>query len=319
MSKKLLFIFNPYSGKGLIKNYAVDIVDVMVKAGYDVTIYTTQYQGDAVEKIAKEAHMYDRIVCSGGDGTLDEVITGVIKNGADVPVGYIPAGSTNDFANSLGIPKGMVHAARVAVGENGFACDMGDFNGDSFVYVAAFGVFTDVSYQTPQQLKNALGHAAYILEGAKRLSDISSFALRVETNGQVVEDRFILGMVTNSNSVGGFKGITGPDVKLDDGEFEVTLIRKPRRLHQLNEILACLTNFIDDSDLIYTFRTSEIRFISESKIPWTLDGEYGGSHKDLTIRNLKQRITIMVPGEGDKADEEDLKMMEIGDDLFGED
>lgn len=316
MQKRLLFIFNPYSGKGLIKNYLVEIVDTMVKAGYDVTIYTTQCQGDAIRKVAAEAQNYDRIVCSGGDGTLDEVMTGLLQSNADTPIGYIPAGSTNDFANSLMIPKHMVQAAKVAVEDNAFPCDIGYFNGDTFVYVAAFGVFTDVSYQTPQQLKNVLGHVAYILEGAKRLNDLSSYEMRFESNGQIIEDRFILGMVTNSISVGGFKGITGSDVKLDDGEFEVTLIKKPKNLIELNQILASLTNLIDDTDLIYTFRTKEIHFTSKEKIPWTLDGEFGGEHEDLTIRNLKQRVTIYVPNPDEIEAEEDGNLVEFGDELF---
>ena len=246
---KVLFIFNPHSGKGLIRNYLLEIVDIMVKASYEVTIYTTQYQGDAISKVEKEAKNFDRIICSGGDGTLDEVVTGLIKSGVDIPVGYIPAGSTNDFANSLEIPKGMVEAAAVAVTDQRFPCDVGDFNGDTFVYVAAFGLFTEVSYQTSQELKNILGHVAYILEGAKSLHDISSHKMQVEHDGVVIQDDFIYGMVTNSVSVGGFKGITGSDVHLDDGVFEVTLIKNPRNPIELNEILACLTSLIDDSDL----------------------------------------------------------------------
>ena len=185
---KLLFVFNPRSGKGLIREHLVDIVDVMVKAGYEVTIYTTQAQGDAIKKIKEEAKNYDRVVCSGGDGTLDEVVTGMQQSEVNVPIGYIPAGSTNDFANSLGIPKDMVEAARVAVGDKPFPCDVGYFNGDTFVYVAAFGIFTEVSYKTPQQLKNVLGHAAYILEGAKQLHDIPSFTMQVEHDGEVFQD-----------------------------------------------------------------------------------------------------------------------------------
>ena len=168
MSKKLLFVFNPKSGKGLIKNYLVDIVYTMVKADYEVTVYTTQAQGDAIQKVEKEAAKYDLVVCSGGDGTLDEVVTGMNRSEVERPIGYIPAGSTNDFANSLGIPKDMVKAAYTAVHGKEFPCDVGYFNGDTFVYVAAFGLFTEVSYQTPQHWKNILGHAAYILEGAKR-------------------------------------------------------------------------------------------------------------------------------------------------------
>ncbi len=317
MSKKLLFVFNPRSGKGLIKNHLVDIVDTMVKADYEVTIYTTQSQGDATRKVAEEAKNYDRIVCSGGDGTLDEVVTGLMRSGVDVPIGYIPAGSTNDFASSLRIPSNMPHAAKVAVGDNGFRCDMGDFNGDTFVYVAAFGIFTEVSYQTKQELKNVLGHAAYILEGAKRLSDIQSFELTFTSNGETIHDKFIFGMITNSLSVGGFKGITGDDVKLDDGDFEVTLIRAPKSLHEFNKILACLTSRIDDTELIYTFRTSEIHFESEEKVAWTLDGEFGGEHSDLLIKNKKQCVTIFVPTEDDEEDDPEENLVEFGDDLIG--
>lgn len=294
MSKKLLFVFNPKSGKGLIKNYLVDIVDTMVKADYEVTVYTTQAQGDAIQKVEKEAEKYDLVVCSGGDGTLDEVVTGMNRSEAERPIGYIPAGSTNDFANSLGIPKDMVKAAYTVVHGKEFPCDVGYFNGDTFVYVAAFGLFTEVSYQTPQYWKNILGHAAYILEGAKRLHDIPSYIMKVEHDGEVFTDKFIFGMVTNSISVGGFRGMTGEDVKLDDGVFEVTLIKSPQTPLELNEILASLTKLIDDTDLIYSFKTSELRITTEEKVAWTLDGEFGGEHEELVIKNLKQKIQIMI-------------------------
>ena len=292
MNQKLLFIFNPHSGKGQIKNNLVDIVDIMVKAGYDVTIYTTQARADATRKVMEEAANFERIVCSGGDGTLDEVVTGLIKSDTNTPIGYIPAGSTNDFANSLGIPKEMVKAAEVAVGKNPFPCDIGDFNSDTFVYVAAFGLFTEVSYKTSQQLKNIFGHVAYIMEGAKHLHDILSYNMQVEYEGHVFQDEFLYGMVTNSVSVGGFKGMTGTDVKLDDGVFEVTLIKKPHNPIELNEILACLTNMIDDSDLIYSFKTNEVKITAREQIAWTLDGEFGGEHEEVIIRNLNKRVTI---------------------------
>ena len=292
MNQKLLFIFNPHSGKGQIKNNLVDIVDIMVKAGYDVTIYTTQARADATRKVMEEAANFERIVCSGGDGTLDEVVTGLIKSDTNTPIGYIPAGSTNDFANSLGIPKEMVKAAEVAVGKNPFPCDIGDFNSDTFVYVAAFGLFTEVSYKTSQQLKNIFGHVAYIMEGAKHLHDILSYNMQVEYEGHVFQDEFIYGMETNSVSVGGFKGMTGTDVKLDDGVFEVTLIKKPHNPIELNEILACLTNMIDDSDLIYSFKTNEVKITAREQIAWTLDGEFGGEHEEVIIRNLNKRVTI---------------------------
>ena len=292
MSQKLLFIFNPHAGKGQIKNHLVDIVDMMVKAGFDVTIYTTQAQADATRKVVEEGAGYDRIVCSGGDGTLDEVMTGLMQAKLHIPIGYIPAGSTNDFANSLGIPKEMLKAAERAVGQNRFPCDIGDFNSDTFVYIAAFGLFTEVSYKTSQQLKNIFGHVAYIMEGVKQLRDIPSFRMQVEYDGKVFQDEFIYGMVTNSVSVGGFKGMTGNDVKLDDGLFEVTLIRNPKNPIELNEILACLTNMIDDSDLIYSFKTDAVHITAKEEVPRTLDGEFGGAHREVVIRNLKQRVEI---------------------------
>ena len=215
MKKKLLFVFNPCSGKAQIKNQLLDIVDTMVKADYEVTIYPTQCAGDAKEKVEAYAGNYDLVVCSGGDGTLDEVVTGMMQCKAKVPLGYIPAGSTNDFASSLGIPKDMEKAAEAAVTGKPFPCDVGLFNGDYFVYVAAFGLFTEVSYKTSQEWKNVLGHAAYILEGAKCLHDIPSFMMQVEYNNMRIQDEFIYGMITNSTSVGGFKGMTGKDVLLE--------------------------------------------------------------------------------------------------------
>lgn len=292
MNQKLLFIFNPYAGKGQIKNHLVDIVDLMVKAGFDVTVYTTQAQADATRKVKEDGAGYDRIVCSGGDGTLDEVMTGLVQADLDIPIGYIPAGSTNDFANSLGIPKEMLKAAECALGQEPFPCDIGEFNGDTFVYVAAFGLFTEVSYKTSQQLKNIFGHVAYIMEGVKQLHDIPSYRMQVEYDGKVFWDEFIYGMVTNSVSVGGFKGMTGSDVKLDDGVFEVTLIRSPKNPIELNEILASLTNMIDDTDLIYSFKTDRVRLTAAEPVTWTLDGEFGGAHEEARIRNSKQRVRI---------------------------
>lgn len=292
MGQKLLFIFNPHSGKGLIKSHLLSILDAMVKAGFEVTVHVTQCQGDATNKVLAEAADYDRIVCSGGDGTLDEVVTGLIASGADTPIGYIPAGSTNDFANSLSIPKGMEKAAAVALGQNPYRCDIGAFNEDTFVYVAAFGLFTAVSYRTSQQLKNIFGHVAYLMEGMKSLHEIPSYRMRVEYEGQSFEGEFLYGMVTNSVSVGGFRGMTGPAVKLNDGLFEATFIRKPHNPIELNEILACLANMIDNSDLIESFKASEVKIIFEEPAAWTLDGEYGGEHREVVIRNMKERVSI---------------------------
>lgn len=294
VKKKLLFIFNPFSGKAQIKNKLLEIIDIMVKAGYEVTVYPTQARADALHKIKADAKKYDLVVCSGGDGTLDEVVSGMMLSEKKVPLGYIPAGSTNDFATSLKIPNNMSKAALIAVKGKKFPCDVGYFNGDSFIYIAAFGLFTDVSYQTNQELKNVLGHAAYVLEGARRLMDIKSYPMRVEYEDQVLEDNFIYGMITNSVSVGGFKNIAGKNVQLDDGVFEVTLIKMPKNPMELNEIIINLTSRKDETDLIYSFKTDSIRFYAKDSTPWTLDGEFGGNHEEVEIRNCHKALEIMV-------------------------
>lgn len=295
--KKLLFIINPHSGKGEIKNKLLDIVDIFVKNGYSVTIHTTQYPQDAMKMVEKKAGKYDLVVCSGGDGTLDETVTGMMQREVRVPIGYIPAGSTNDFAGSLKIPKRMDKAAEVIMEGVPFGCDIGSFNGDYFVYIAAFGIFTDVSYGTSQELKNRIGHAAYIIEGLKRLHTIQSYHMRVEYEEKVIEDDFIYGMVSNSNSAGGFKNITGKDVKLDDGLFEVTLIRMPKNPLELNEIIVSLTNSKSETDLIYNFKTDKLKFVSETEIPWTLDGEFGGNHMEVEVGNERRAVQMMVKAD----------------------
>ena len=292
--KKLLFVVNGHSGKGQIKNKLLDIIDIMIKEGYHVQVHTTQEREDATKVVREQAKYYDLVVCSGGDGTLDEAVTGMMQSEVRTPLGYIPAGSTNDFANSLEIPKDMIQAAKTAVLGVPFSCDVGEFNGDYFIYVAAFGIFTDVSYATIQELKNALGHVAYILEGAKRLHTIKSYHMRVEYDGNEIEGDFLLGLITNSTSVGGFKNMTGKDVKLDDGLFEVTLIHKPKNIIELNTIIASLTNLKDETDLIDSFRADSVKFYSEEEIPWTLDGEFGGDHKEVQIKDHCKAVDIMI-------------------------
>ena len=292
--KKLLFVVNGHSGKGQIKNKLLDIIDIMIKEGYHVQVHTTQEREDATKVVREQAKYYDLVVCSGGDGTLDEAVTGMMQSEVRTPLGYIPAGSTNDFANSLEIPKDMIQAAKTAVLGVPFSCDVGEFNGDYFIYVAAFGIFTDVSYATSQELKNALGHVAYILEGAKRPHTIKSYHMRVEYDGNEIEGDFLLGMITNSTSVGGFKNMTGKDVKLDDGMFEVTLIHKPKNIIELNTIIASLTNLKDETDLIDSFRADSVKFYSEEEIPWTLDGEFGGDHKEVQIKDHCKAVDIMI-------------------------
>lgn len=292
--KKMLFIYNPNAGTGLLKPKLSEVLDIFVKGGYEVTVYPTQRYHDALAKTISYTEEYDLVVCSGGDGTLDEVVTGMAKRENQVPVGYIPAGTTNDFANSLHISKDMLEAADTAANGIPFPCDVGVFNDDFFVYIAAFGLFTDVSYETKQSMKNVLGHLAYVLEGTKRIFNIPSYHIKVTHDGEVFEDDFVFGMVTNSRSVGGFKGIIGKDVVFDDGEFEVTLIKTPKNPIELNEIIASLVIKQIDSQHMYSFRSGNIKFESVEEIPWTLDGEFGGEHDEVVIRNKKQGLRIMV-------------------------
>lgn len=291
--KKVLFIVNPKSGKGNIRSKLMDIVDIFVKAEFDLTIYTTQAAGDARRKVFEEAGDYELVVCSGGDGTLDEVISGMMDREEKCPIGYIPSGSTNDFANSLKIPKNMVKAAEHIAAQKTFSCDIGSFNGDYFVYIAAFGLFTDVSYETSQDVKNVLGHMAYILEGAKKLANIKSYNAVVRANDKEIAGSFIYGMVTNSVSVGGFRNITGKHVHLDDGVFEVTLVRKPQNLIELQEIITCLLTRTPDDKYFYQFRSECVNFSFEEEVPWTLDGEYGGDHVKVDVHNVMQALEII--------------------------
>ena len=294
--KKMLFIYNPNSGMGLLKPKLSDVLDIFVKGGYEVTVYPTQKYHDAVRKMGEYEEQYDLVACSGGDGTLDEVVTGMMKREKKVPIGYIPAGTTNDFASSLHISKNMLEAADTVVNGVPFACDVGVFNQDYFVYIAAFGLFTDVSYQTKQSMKNVLGHLAYVLEGAKRLFNIPSYKVKVTHDDEVIEDEFVYGMVTNSRSVGGFRNLIGKQVGFDDGVFEVTLIKTPKNPIELQEIIAALMIEQMDSKYMYTFKSGRIMFESIEEIPWTLDGEFGGEHDEVVVENLNKELQIMVPG-----------------------
>lgn len=291
--KRMYFIYNPHAGRAQIKNNLLDIIDIFVKGGYEVTVHPTQYARDAVETVKNlEKDYYDMLVCSGGDGTLDEVVTGMMLADMRLPLGYIPAGSTNDFANSLKLPKNMKAAATAIMTGNPFPCDIGSFNEDTFVYIAAFGIFTAVSYETRQQMKNVLGHMAYILEGAKQLTAIKSYEMHIEYNENIIEGDFLFGMVTNSLSVGGFKSITGRNVKLDDGVFEVTLIKRPQNLSELQAIISSLLLEEVDTQYMYTFKSDRLHISAGVEVPWTLDGEFGGSHTDVEICNNMKRLEI---------------------------
>ena len=295
LEKKLVFIFNPKAGKGKIKTSLMDIVDIFNKGGYEVIIRATQAPKDAYEQVKKYADKVDLIVCSGGDGTLNETISGMLKLKKTPLLGYIPAGSTNDFASSLKIPKNMEKAAQSIVTGVPVLVDAGQFCVDrSFIYIAAFGAFTEISYQTPQDKKNLLGHQAYMLESVKSLASIKPYHMRVEWDDNVLEEDFVFGMVTNTRSVGGFKGLVNQSVSLNDGVFEVLLIRMPKTPADLSNIISYMFLVEAPNDYVYKFKASSIRFFSENSVDWVLDGEYGGARTEVEIENLKERIPIIL-------------------------
>lgn len=291
--KRLLFIYNPHSGKGVIKEHLSDITDKFVKAGYRVELYPSQRKLDAKEKVVHWAEDFDMVVCSGGDGTLNEVISGMMELEEKPRLGYIPSGSTNDFAASIMLPKNMQDAADVVLKGLPLDVDIGGFNRKKFVYIAAFGAFTDVSYMTPQEMKNTLGHPAYIIEAVKKLTSLRSYNIKAKIDDKIIEGSYMFGMVTNSVSVGGFKGITGKGVILDDGLFEVTLIKEPKNPIELQLILGALIGMDVKCNSIEFFKTSRIEIETDEKIPWVLDGEYGGAPKRIIIKNYQHAIRIM--------------------------
>lgn len=289
----LLFIYNPHSGKGMVKEYLSDIIDQFVKAGYQVGVYPTQGKQDATEQVLHCSSHYNMVVCSGGDGTLNEVVSGIMELKCKPVIGYIPAGSTNDFANSIRLPKDMKEAAKIAVSGIPISVDIGLFNKKYFTYIAGFGAFTEVSYMTPQEMKNILGHQAYLLKAARQLTSLRAYHMKVTYDMGELESDFIYGMVTNSISVGGMKRLTGKNVVLDDGLFEVTLVRQPKNPMDIQMIMSSLIGFDVKTDAVYSFKTSKIEFQSDEKVQWVLDGEYGGAPKKVKIENLNKAIRIM--------------------------
>lgn len=289
--KKLLFIYNPHAGKGKIQKRLSGVVDVFALKGFLPTVCPTRGAGDATRLAKALGSKFSRVVCSGGDGTLHEVVTGLMELEQPPVVGYIPAGSTNDFSRNLHLPGDMVVAAHTAVSEETAVCDIGRFNGAPFVYVAAFGAFTDVSYDTPQQFKNLFGHLAYLLNGVTRLGAIRAQHMTVEYDGGTLEGDFIFGMMSNTRSVGGFKGIPVSDVQLDDGLFEVVLVHKPKNAMELQSILTSVVKGspVEGGPLV-GFHTSRLKVTAQGPVAWTLDGEYGGDHQTAEIEVCQKAL-----------------------------
>lgn len=293
--KKLLFVYNPHSGKGQIHNHLGEIIDIFTKAGYDVIAHPTQCRGDAYETIKSRASEFDMVVCSGGDGTTNETIKGILDGGHHVPIGSIPSGTMNDFATSLGLPKTMPDAARLIVENKPEYVDVGAFNDRFFTYVAAFGMFTKVSYETDQLLKNSLGPLAYFIEAIRTMDYNQTYNITITCDGQTITDDFLFGMVSNSISVGGIKGILGNDVSLNDGIFEGLFIKKPASVSEFNQMVNALVKKDFDEPHFCYFKSSVFKFESEDgTIPWTLDGEYGGDSGEISICVMHDVLKIAI-------------------------
>jgi YegS/Rv2252/BmrU family lipid kinase len=295
--KKIAFVYNPNAGKGKIKSYFADIVEVFAKEESEITLFPTKRRNHCCEYIKSEGHRFDKVIVAGGDGTVNEAFNALMSLDEKPILGYIPMGTTNDFAASCHIPTDPSLAAEVAMNGETICIDAGKFNDKYFSYVAAFGVLTDVAYDTPQENKNLFGRAAYIAEGIKRLANVQSYKMKVECNGETIEDEFIFGMVANSNSVGGIK-IKSLQVDLCDGLFEVLLLKKITKPTDLNEIVADLLNKRTDSEHYYVIKTDRVVFSSDESIAWTLDGEYGGETNSAEIKNMPQAIKIAVAQQG---------------------
>ena len=297
--KKMLFVMNPYSGMRRANKYLVEIIDLFNRADYEVMVHMTQGPGDATRVVASKAHEMDLIVCCGGDGTFNETISGMLSVGADVPLGYIPAGSTNDFASSLKLSANVMQAAQDILEGQPITYDVGKFGDRYFSYVASFGAFTKASYATPQSIKNALGHTAYLLEGISELSQIKNEHVRMEIDGQVVEDDFLFGAISNSTSVGGILTLSPDVVDLADGQMEILLVRAARSLTEIAECIQAVQSQKYNCAMI-TFRSAKkVRVFADPDMPWTLDGEREDGHAQVDVENVHLAIRLMKRVETD--------------------
>ena len=291
--KKMLFIINSVSGKLALEDTLMKVVDTFSKADYDITIHMTRGNGDIEELIALRGNEYDLIVCCGGDGTLNIVASSVFKEGLGAKIGYIPGGTTNDFAASHNIDTVTTSAAvQIAEGIER-EMDLGILNDKPFIYVAAFGLFSDVSYQTGRELKQSLGHAAYVLEGIKSFAKAKAYDLRIEHDGEIIDGAFIYGMISNSRRIGGFELPLLKNILYDDGEMEVTLIRKPQNAQETQKLLNSFLYQTADDEMVYMFKTSSLKITSEDEIPWSIVGEFGGSTTKANIKVMPAAVKMI--------------------------
>lgn len=291
--KKVLIILNPQSGTKQANKHFADIIDIFCRADYEPVVLTTAGRGDATTMVEEKAMKFDLVVCIGGDGTFNEAIEGLINSGTDIPIGYIPAGSTNDFASSLKLPKNVLQAAKNIIDGEPRTLDVGSFNGRYFSYVASFGAFTSASYTAPQTVKNTLGHLAYVLEGIKDIPSIRALKLRIKTEQGVYGGSYLFGAISNSTSVGGILTLSDDVVDMNDGKFEVLLIKSPSNILELNQILFNLTTQNYNSPMISLFSSEEVEVTADPGMPWTLDGEYQEGCEKIIVKNVHNAIKLM--------------------------
>ncbi|MBQ2733374.1 MAG: YegS/Rv2252/BmrU family lipid kinase [Clostridia bacterium] len=297
MAKNLLLVMNPFSGTRRANRFLTDIMMLFCSCGWNCGVHMTQSKGDCRKKVTECAKDYDLIVCIGGDGTFNECVDGLLEYGADTPLGYIPAGSTNDFASSLKLSKNIMKAARDIMDGRARYLDVGSFNSRHFTYVASFGAFTKASYSTPQNVKNSLGHLAYVLEGINDISTIRPHHLRLTTQTKTVEGDYIFGAVSNSTSVAGLLTISPKIVDMNDGKFEVLLIRNPSNIVELSEIIRALTAADYSSYMLDFFSASKISVTADENMDWTLDGEWQKGASEIEIFNIKDAIRVITNPE----------------------
>ena len=294
--KKLLLIINPRAGKMRNKTSLFEIVDIFNKHDCLVTVMVTQRAGHARQIAFDNSSDYDITVCSGGDGTLNEVVGGVISSGSKKPIGYIPSGSTNDFASTLNLSKDFRRAALDIVQGVPKPIDIGMFDGRYFSYVASFGAFTKASYSTSQDVKNALGHLAYVLEGIKDIPSIRAEHVKIETTtGDLYEGDYIFGAIANSTSVGGIININDKLVMMNDGKFELLLIKKPKNIVELNKCINALITQNYNCDMIEFGAIENAKITTDNKISWSLDGERADTNGYVEVKNLHNAITMILP------------------------
>lgn len=293
---KILFVMNPKAGTKKAQKYLADILGEFCGAGHTVITHVTAGPGDAIQAVIRYSKEVDLVVCCGGDGTFNETVNGTMQCGIHVPIGYIPAGSTNDFAASLKLPTQPIKAARAILEGKPVRYDIGQFGSRYFSYVASFGAFTKASYATPQSVKNTLGHTAYILEGIQELSQIRPIHVKLELDEEIIEDDFLFGAISNSTSVGGILTLDPQQVDMQDGKFEILLVRAPRKMGEISECIQALSTQRYNCQMI-TFRSSShVRVKADENMVWTLDGERAEGASILDIYNLKQAIRLMKRG-----------------------